>query len=102
VDAKYKAHLAELDEQGWTRFSDELREAHRADVHQVLAYAARFDAEEVTATLMYPLRHETWRALDERRRATSVADLLHGGRRLRLELRGIPFGSGRPHEPPQQ
>lgn len=37
VDAKYKAHLAELSETGWRRFTEDAREAHRADIHQVLA-----------------------------------------------------------------
>lgn len=62
VDAKYKAHLAELDEHGWRRFTDEARERHRADLHQVLAYASLFDADRVRSTLMYPLRKATYRA----------------------------------------
>ena len=94
VDAKYKAHLAELDEAGWHRFAEESREQHRADLHQVLAYAALYDAEEVTATLVYPLRPETWRALRERGRDVSRAQLLHGGRRVSVELRGMAFGGG--------
>lgn len=93
VDAKYKAHLAEIDEGGWHRFTDDAREAHRADIHQVLAYAALFDAEDVTATLVYPLRHATWDALHARGRDVSRASLLHGGRRVAVELRGLPFGS---------
>ncbi len=68
VDAKYKFHLAELDRAGWHRFTEEARAAHRADVHQVLAYAALYDAEEITATLVYPLRRETWNTLVEQQR----------------------------------
>ncbi|MBK6314265.1 MAG: hypothetical protein IPF53_08095 [Blastocatellia bacterium] len=67
VDAKYKAHLAELDESSWRRFADELKERHRADLHQVLAYAALYDADEITATLVYPLRYCDLEA-DERER----------------------------------
>jgi hypothetical protein len=93
VDAKYKAHLAELDEQGWQRFTDDAREAHRADIHQVLAYAALYSADEVSASLVYPLRHATYEALARRGRDRSVAHLLHGARRVRLELRGVPFGA---------
>lgn len=93
VDAKYKAHLAELDEAGWHRFADEQREAHRADLHQVLAYSSLYDADEITATLVYPLHQATWKALSGRGRDVSRAELLHGGRRLTLELRGLPFGS---------
>jgi len=92
VDAKYKAHLAELDEQGWQRFTEDAREAHRADVHQVLAYAGLYAAAELSATLVYPLRQGTFDALARRGRDRSVAHLLHGARRVRLELRGVAFG----------
>ncbi len=93
VDAKYKAHMAELDEHGWQRFTEDAREAHRADIHQVLAYAALYSADEVNASLVYPLRRATFEALARRGRDRSVAHLLHGARRVRLELRGVPFGS---------
>lgn len=92
IDAKYKAHLAELDESGWRAFTEDARESHRADVHQILAYASLFDATEVRAVLVYPLREATWRALRNRNRDRSVAELFGGRRRVRLELRGIPFG----------
>ncbi|MHB1846937.1 MAG: 5-methylcytosine restriction system specificity protein McrC [Deltaproteobacteria bacterium] len=94
VDAKYKAHLAELDEHGWRQFVGDAREAHRADVHQALAYAALYDADELTATLAYPLRRETYDALRELGRDVSRASLTHGGRRVTVELRGLPFGAG--------
>lgn len=92
VDAKYKAHLAELDEAGWHRFTEETRERHRADLHQALAYASLYDAEEITAELVYPLRPATWAALRERGRDVSRADLLHGGRTVGVRLRGVAFG----------
>ena len=92
VDAKYKSHLAEIDEVGWRQFEEDAREAHRADLHQILAYAALYEAKDITATLVYPLRQSTYNALRERHRESSFADLFHGGRQIRLELRGIPFG----------
>ena len=92
VDAKYKAHLAELDEAGWRRFTEETKSEHRADLHQVLAYAALYDADEVTATLVYPLRPATWEALRRRGRDVARAELVHGGRAVTVELRGMPFG----------
>jgi McrBC 5-methylcytosine restriction system component len=94
VDAKYKAHLAELDETGWRRFAEEQREAHRADLHQVLAYASLYNADEITATLIYPMRLTTWQILNDQKRDISRAELFRGGRRIVLELRGIPFGHG--------
>lgn len=95
VDAKYKAHLAELDEHGWHRFTTDVREAHRADIHQVLAYSSLYAADEVKATLVYPLRQSTYEALHSRGRDVSTANLLHGARQVRLELRGMPFGAPR-------
>ncbi len=92
VDAKYKAHLAELDEVGWHRFTEEAREQHRADLHQVLAYAALYDADEIAAELVYPLRPRTWRELRERGRELSSARLEHKGRTLAVLLRGEAFG----------
>ena len=92
IDAKYKAHFAEMDVQGWRNLGDEMRDSHRADLHQVLAYASLFDAEEITATLLYPLRWQTWSELEPDKRHVAVANLVHGGRSIRLELRGLPFG----------
>jgi hypothetical protein len=91
VDAKYKAHFAELDEAGWRQMADEIRERHRADVHQVLAYSALFDVPEVTATLAYPLRRDTWESLHARGLDRTVADIYSSSRHVRLELWGMPF-----------
>lgn len=92
IDAKYKAHLAELDEAGWNRFAEEKKEAHRADIHQVLAYASLYDAEEITATLIYPLRKSTYESLKNKGRDVSRAELYRGQRKVLLELRGVTFG----------
>jgi hypothetical protein len=92
VDAKYKAHLAELDDVGWHRFAEETRATHRADLHQILAYASLYDTDEITASLVYPLRRETYQALAAQGRDRSVAELVRGGRRVVLELRGLEFG----------
>jgi len=94
VDAKYKAHLTEIDESGWRKMADEIRESHRADVHQILAYSALFDAPEITATLAYPLRRNTWDSLLERGVDRVVADVYNGSRHVRLELWGMPFSAG--------
>jgi 5-methylcytosine-specific restriction endonuclease McrBC regulatory subunit McrC len=93
VDAKYKAHLAELDYIGWQRFAQEQYEAHRADLHQVLAYASLYEADDITATLVYPLRRDTWEALIVQGRQISSAQFFRGGRRVTLQLRGLPFGN---------
>jgi len=97
VDAKYKSHFAEIDENGWRRMADDIRDSHRADLHQVLAYTSLFEAEEITATLAYPLRQDTWMALKARGLDRSTADVYHGTRHVTLELWGLPFGAQGSH-----
>lgn len=91
-DAKYKGHMANVDAEGWRAFADEERAAHRADVHQALAYAALFDAETVTAALVYPLRAAAWTRIAARGGGVLLADVGTGGRAVRLGLVGLPFG----------
>ncbi len=98
VDAKYKSHFAEIEENSWRRMAEEIRESHRADLHQVLAYTSLFDAEEITATLAYPLRKDTWRALKSRGLDRSTADVFHAARHIKLELWGLPFGAANASE----
>lgn len=92
-DAKYKAHLSTLDAAGWRSFTEGEHAAHRADVHQVLAYAALFDAEVVTSVLVYPLPLEPWLQLSAAGRTLALADVGLGGRAVRLGLAGLPFGT---------
>lgn len=92
IDAKYKAHFADLDEVGWRRFTDEEKAVHRADFHQILAYAGSFDAEDITATLVYPLPQRTWSNVAATCCDTISAEIVQGGRRIQLNLVGLPFG----------
>jgi hypothetical protein len=63
----------------------------------VLAYSALFDAPEITATLAYPLRLDTWQSLRQRGLDRTVADLYNGSRHLKIELWGLPFELARIH-----
>lgn len=47
VDAKYKRHWEELQEGRWSSRSDDIREQHRADILQVLAYANLASARDM-------------------------------------------------------
>ncbi len=90
VDAKYKGHLQDLDEARWLSAADELREEHRHDVHQVLAYAALYPGNQVTSVLIYPMHARTWERLAGSGRTVSTATLTAGGRFIRLALVGVP------------
>jgi hypothetical protein len=96
VDAKYKGHLEEHDEHRWAELADELRQEHRHDLHQVLAYASVFGAEQVTAILAYPMRLNLWQALAARNLTFTSATVNTGTRRLTIALIGLPLQMPRP------
>lgn len=80
VDAKYKAHLSLLARYGWSGLSDAVRDAHRADLHQALAYSALSSADQIDSVLAYPQLGER---SDEHRQHATVATLASGRRRVR-------------------
>lgn len=86
VDAKYKAHLQLIARLGWDGVSAGVREAHRSDLHQALAYASLDDAAQVDSLLVYPELGA------EGTRPPAIATLPAGRRRVRLMLMGLPFG----------
>lgn len=90
VDAKYKAHLQLIAHHGWTGVSEETRAAHRADLHQALAYAALEEVDRVDSMLVYP------ELTPEARTAPAVATVAAGRRRVRILLVGLPFGFSSP------
>jgi hypothetical protein len=90
VDAKYKAHLQLLAHRGWTGLTEGIQDAHRADLHQALAYASLDEVPYVDSLLVYPQlsSHEVARP--------AVATVASGRRRVRLMLVGLPFGFASP------
>jgi hypothetical protein len=91
IDAKYKAHLSLLARHGWRGTTELVREAHRADLHQALAYATLVDVDRVDTVLLYPhLGH------GDVAPPHAVATVASGRRRVRLVLGAIPFGFGTP------
>jgi hypothetical protein len=92
VDAKYKAHFSLLSQYGWRGLKEAVRDAHRADLHQALAYAALTDAACVDTVLAYP-------ELDNGHcPSMAIATLASGRRRVRLVLAGLPFGFRSPSQ----
>lgn len=91
IDAKYKGHFQELDDTRWMELQEELRNEHRHNIHQILAYAALFDAPNVVAILAYPMHSATWARLSERGGSVTRAQLHASGRSLSLALAGVPI-----------
>lgn len=94
VDAKYKAHFADLDSTHWMAFTEEAKESFRADLHQVLAYAAVVGITATTmTTLLYPVQQALFDELRLRSRDRVVAQIPVGIHSLKLQMRAIPFGA---------
>ena len=86
IDAKYKAHLQLIGSKGWAGLGQATRDAHRADLHQALAYASLESVDQVDSVLAYPLlATDAWRP-------PGIATVSAGRRRVRLLLAGLPFG----------
>jgi 5-methylcytosine-specific restriction endonuclease McrBC regulatory subunit McrC len=93
VDAKYKSHFADLDLMRWSALTEETQSSMRADIHQILAYAAAAgSSDEIVATLIYPVQRELYEDLQSRGRTQSEAKISVGTRQLTLRVRGIAFG----------
>lgn len=93
VDAKYKDHWEELRQHRWLQLEDEIRERHREDLLQVLAYSTLSDRKATTACLAYPCTPETWESLRERGMLSHRGAIYAGRRKIDLVLVAIPIGN---------
>ena len=91
-DAKYKQHWEELNSSGWTRLEEIVKERHRTDLLQVLAYSTLFSTPKVVCVLVYPCRRDTWESLKSRGRLVHRASVASGHRDVSLLLTAVPFG----------
>jgi hypothetical protein len=92
LDAKYKQHAEEIDRLGWRAASDRLREQHRDDLLQALAYSTLFDAPRVVTLLAYPCGMDRWRRLAERGRELVRARVRTSPRNVEVGLLAVPLG----------
>lgn len=93
VDAKYKRHWEELQQRSWMNLEEELREEHRNDLLQALAYANLARTPQVITCLAYPCTLQTWNSLRERNRLIHRAELTIGVRSLHLWLTAVPMAA---------
>jgi 5-methylcytosine-specific restriction endonuclease McrBC regulatory subunit McrC len=93
VDAKYKRHWEELQDGGWRGLADEVREHHRGDLLQILAYANLVSGREIVCCLVYPCTMTTWESLARRGRLFHQSELPNRGRRIRVWLTAMPMSA---------
>jgi hypothetical protein len=92
IDAKYKRHWEEFQEGSWRSQNEALREIHRADLLQVIAYANLAQTANIVCCLVYPCSLLTWTSLAARGRLFHRAELPNRGRRLKVWLTAMPMG----------
>lgn len=93
VDAKYKEHWEEMRRLTWRELDDQIREQHRADLLQVLAYANLATTTRIVVCLAYPCTLTTWNSLNSRNRVFHRASLSAGERRVDLLLTAFPMSA---------
>jgi McrBC 5-methylcytosine restriction system component len=93
VDAKYKDHWEEMQSRRWSTLEEEIRERHREDLLQVIAYSSIARTRDVMVCLAYPCREETWTSLRERRLLFHRASVPAAGRHLDVLLTAFPLST---------
>ncbi len=93
VDAKYKEHWEEMQERRWADLEEELRDRHRADLLQVLAYSTVARTPKVLVCLAYPCNEERWLSLRARNLLLHRASLPTAERRVELVLAAFPLST---------
>ena len=91
IDAKYKRHWEELRSHSWKDFEEEMRERHRNDLMQALAYANLSTTKQTITCLAYPCSNESWRDMLERKKLIHRASIPTGERNLELWLIAVPM-----------
>ncbi|MFM7181191.1 MAG: 5-methylcytosine restriction system specificity protein McrC [Verrucomicrobiales bacterium] len=91
IDAKYKRHAEEIERSSWNDLSDDVREQHREDVLQALAYSTLFNSRRVITCLAYPTAANHWETLNERNRTMSHATIRQGQRSVEIVLLAVPL-----------
>lgn len=92
IDAKYKRHWEEFQEHSWHDLADQLRDEHRDDLLQVLAYANLSQAERTVVCLAYPCSQATWNGMKSAGRHFYRGSLHAGERRLEVIFTAFPMG----------
>jgi len=93
VDAKYKQHWEEMQDSRWQNLRESIRERHREDLLQVLAYSATARTPRVAVCLAYPCREETWLSLRERKQLFHRATIPARNRSIELLLTAFPLST---------
>jgi hypothetical protein len=93
VDAKYKRHFQELQQTSWRDAEEQLREEHRDDLFQILAYAGLSSKQNVIACLAYPCNFDLWDELRQRNTLIHKARITGSRKQVQLWLTAVPMAT---------
>jgi hypothetical protein len=91
IDAKYKDHWEDLNIKNWNNLEDVIKERHRNDLLQILAYTTGVNQKNISCCLVYPCKKETWRSLLKRNRHIHKAEINRGNKRINVFLTAVPL-----------
>jgi 5-methylcytosine-specific restriction endonuclease McrBC regulatory subunit McrC len=82
-----------LEDNPWGSIEEMIREQHRSDLFQVLAYANLARTPRVIVCLAYPCTPNTWKRMIRRNRVLHKAEINTGTRSIMLWLTAIPMAT---------
>jgi hypothetical protein len=91
IDAKFKGHWEELQLGRWGELDEVVREHHRTDLLQVLAYSTVAASKMITTCLVYPCTYQTWEFLKRQRRIVYRGSVRAGTRKIGILLAAVPM-----------
>lgn len=91
VDAKFKRFKQQMSVQEWCDFPEVMRDEHREDLLQVLAYTTCFSEMPLSACLVYPVENDLYEDLKGRKLLHQHASLYENGRDIDVMLTAIPM-----------
>lgn len=94
LDAKYKHHWQDLQSGNWSHINEVVREQHRDDLLQVLAYSTLKTSKRIVSCIVYPCSLPTWQSLISRNQAFYHAIIPIQNRRVELLLTAVPMNMG--------
>ena len=83
----------EIQQRPWMNLEEALREQHRNDLLQVLAYANLAQTPKAIACLAYPCSPASWNSMRERGRLIHRAELTMATRSVQLWLTALPMAA---------
>ncbi len=90
-DAKYKNLLEDLINHKWNQLEEYMRDTHRSDFHQILAYSSAFEQTNIISILAYPFDYTEKK--EGLKKYTRIGKFSHGNNRnVWVVLLPVPMG----------